>query len=224
MKVVKIIIWLLLVFAVVGLNSLPIVAIGSLTPIQQWIFLIIYSLILIYLFRWLTTKYNLRTKNYFKQLTKKDWAWNIGIFLVLRVVAIGGTLLLSKFYGTDMSANDAVINDLMMSLQDAPLVSNLLFLMFGTLVAPFFEELVFRGFGTHLVFDGTRGWVQAIVLSAVFSLLHISNVGEFILYFIIGLGIYIAYQRRGRLEDGIMVHFLNNSGLLFLFIYTLFTK
>lgn len=223
-KIIPILVWILLVLMVVLFNTLPVIAVGILTPFQQWIFFVIYALALIYLFNLLSKRYGLRTRNYFKRLEKNDWLWNLGIFFILRIVAIIGTMLLSKFYGTELSANDTAINELMMGLQGAPLISNLLFLMSGTIIAPFFEELVFRGFGTFLLFKDRFGWIQGIVLSAVFSLLHISNVGEFILYFIIGMGLYIAYRRRGRLEDAIMVHFLNNSGLLFLFFYTLFTK
>ncbi|PMB84750.1 hypothetical protein CJ205_02355 [Dolosicoccus paucivorans] len=222
--VIHIVAWLLLVLMVLLLNSLPLVMINVLSPMQQWIFLIIYGAILVYLFNLLSKRYNLRTRDYFKRLERADWLWNFGMFLVLRVIAISGTLLLTKIYGTDLSANDTIINELMMNLQAAPLISNLLFLVSTTFIAPFFEELVFRGFGTRLLFNNTYGWIQAIVLSAIFSLLHVSNIGEFILYFILGLGFYLTYKRRGRLEDAIMVHFLNNSGLLFSVLYFLFTK
>ncbi|MGE5594709.1 MAG: lysostaphin resistance A-like protein, partial [Hyphomicrobiales bacterium] len=77
------------------------------------------------------------------------------------------------------------------------------------LVAPFGEELFFRG----LVFTGLIRWgfLPAAAISAfVFTLAHI-DIGSLIPFFLVGLVMAYLYWWRGNLWDSIIFHFLFNS-------------
>ncbi|ALS02983.1 CAAX protease [Enterococcus silesiacus] len=139
----------------------------------------------------------------FDFFTKKNVGIILGGFILARVIAIGGTLLLNT-QGSQSTANDAAIQTLFTG--ENPL---LIILLLG-ISAPIMEEIVFRG--------GIIGfWLEkfpllAIALSSIlFGLIHgPTNVVSFLIYALIGLILSVAYYKTQRLEVSISIHFLNN--------------
>jgi membrane protease YdiL (CAAX protease family) len=80
----------------------------------------------------------------------------------------------------------------------------------GAIVAPFVEEIFFRGF----LFQGFRqryGWVKAMLLSsAIFGAAHLDLVAM-IPAFILGNVLAYTYQRSNSVWPGIIIHFINNA-------------
>lgn len=80
----------------------------------------------------------------------------------------------------------------------------------AVIVAPFVEEMFFRGF----LFQGFRqryGWVAALLLSSgIFAAAHLDPV-SFIPTFVLGAVLGYVYHRSNSLWPGIILHFLNNG-------------
>jgi hypothetical protein len=85
-----------------------------------------------------------------------------------------------------------------------------LFLITGILLAPLFEETIFRGF----LFGGLRqrlGWqYAALISSAIFAASHLS-IAAFIPTFTLGFLFAYLYQRSNSIWPGIILHTLLNS-------------
>lgn len=135
--------------------------------------------------------------------TKRNVGIIIGGYILARVIAIGGTLLLNT-QGSESTANDAVIQTIFTG--ENPL---LIILLIG-ISAPIMEEIVFRG--------GIIGyWLEkfpmvAIALSSIsFGLIHgPTNLISFLIYGLMGLILSMAYYKTKRLEVSMSIHFLNN--------------
>lgn len=95
-------------------------------------------------------------------------------------------------------------------------ISIIIFVILG----PIFEELIFRGFMLKGMFKGHL-LIGYIVSSVLFGLSHgPSSIGEFIIYFGIGLLFGALYLKTNRLEVAIIAHGLNN--LVHILIYLVF--
>ncbi|MGX7149084.1 CPBP family intramembrane glutamic endopeptidase [Enterococcus ureasiticus] len=135
--------------------------------------------------------------------TKRNVGIILGGYILARVIAIGGTLLLNT-QGSESTANDAVIQTIFTG--ENPL---LIILLIG-ISAPIMEEIVFRG--------GIIGyWLEkfpmvAIALSSIsFGLIHgPTNLISFLIYGLMGLILSMAYYKTKRLEVSMSIHFLNN--------------
>ncbi|MFD1900497.1 CPBP family intramembrane glutamic endopeptidase [Enterococcus termitis] len=139
----------------------------------------------------------------FDFFTGKNIGIIIGGYVLARIIAVGGTLLLNM-QGSASTANDAAIQ--LMFKGENPL---LILLLIG-FSAPIMEEIVFRG--------GIIGfWLEQfpivgiIVSSVVFGLIHgPTNVISFLIYGLMGLILSVVYYKTKRLELSISIHFLNN--------------
>jgi len=162
---------------------------------------------------------------------KMSWAdigYALGFFLITRLIAIVGTLLISWIHGEESTANDEIL----MSIANpegtfAPYY--ILFLLAVGMLVPIIEELAFRGIGTHLLFKKHTYWLPLIVTSTIFGFMHNpTNVISFLLYGSIGVVFFIAYQRRKNILDSMLVHILHNgigaALLLVMFIVDLITQ
>jgi len=87
----------------------------------------------------------------------------------------------------------------------------------GALVAPFFEELFFRG----MLYGGIRRrwgvWPALLLSSAVFAGLHPQGVIGFLPLFTLAAAFCLLYEWRKSLLPGMAAHALNN-GLIFVFL------
>jgi uncharacterized protein len=106
-----------------------------------------------------------------------------------------------------------VINDLLGEL-DAPF----LFAFVTAIVAPFTEELFFRGF----LFKGLRekyGWVNALMFSSIIFALFHGQIATLIPTFLLGALFAYLFHRSGSVYPGMFLHFVVNAmgvcGLLF---------
>jgi membrane protease YdiL (CAAX protease family) len=84
------------------------------------------------------------------------------------------------------------------------------FLLVGAVLAPFVEEIFFRGF----LFQGFRqryGWITAMLLSsAIFAVAHLDLV-TLIPTFVLGSVLAYVYHRSNSVWPGMILHFLVNA-------------
>jgi membrane protease YdiL (CAAX protease family) len=83
-------------------------------------------------------------------------------------------------------------------------------LLVAVLVAPFCEEMFFRGYLFPGLARGMQLWLAVLVSSALFGLAH-ADLGSFVVLFIIGIVLAVVRARTDSLWPGIAVHTLNNT-------------
>ncbi len=95
--------------------------------------------------------------------------------------------------------------------------SPLLFVFVTVIVAPFTEELFFRGF----LFKGLRekyGWINALMFSSIIFALFHGQIATLIPTFLLGALFAYMYQRTESVYPGMLLHFtINAVGALILF-------
>lgn len=124
-----------------------------------------------------------------------------------------GLMLLSVFFNILYSAVLGLFG-LRMQPDIAPLFeqtdSPLVLFLGGAVIAPFVEEVFFRGF----VFAGLRGrwsWQRAaVVSSALFAVAHVVPTSVLPI-FILGIVFALLYQVSGSIWPAILMHMLTNS-------------
>ena len=73
----------------------------------------------------------------------------------------------------------------------------IVFVLTITFVAPYLEELVYRGIFKEILFKRTRFWLPFILSSLIFASQHgISNWVAILMYTMMGMIFYLAYHRR----------------------------
>ncbi|MBO0449186.1 CPBP family intramembrane metalloprotease [Enterococcus sp. MJM12] len=184
------------------------------TPIfLRWILVGVWIAFTIFTIKWLWAYYIRHTTDTVKRLRLKDIGIGLLFFILLRIIAVVGTLALQAVYQQNMSANDAALQS-----NDPAKIYPIYFIIFNVcigIIAPIIEELVFRGIFTNLLFFKHRKFLPLIVTSVIFSFLHGSeNIITFLMYFSIGAVLYLAYLRRRNIADSILVHILNNGLLM----------
>ncbi|OEK58917.1 type II CAAX endopeptidase family protein [Staphylococcus equorum] len=166
---------------------------------------------------WVVRSYYLRhsyeeNKQHFK---KKDVGLNILWFVGLRVIVLVFSYLMLWVYGDEVSENDKVLMQNLENINHIDLklaIALVVFFIAITFVAPYLEELVFRGIFKETIFSKFTLWLPLVLSSAIFSINHASaNIIGFILYMLMGVVLYLAYRRRGNIKDSMMVHMLNNA-------------
>ncbi|MDH6365543.1 membrane protease YdiL (CAAX protease family) [Enterococcus sp. PF1-24] len=165
---------------------------------------LLLTLGLIILLVWLATKLKIITLD-FEWSTVSNWGIIALSFILGRIVAFLGTLLIQLTSGSATSTNDAAIDNIISGEQPW-----LIFLIIA--IAPaIMEEIVFRGGIIGFIFE-EHPVVGLIISSAIFGYLHsATTIFEFILYFSLGFIMGFSYYKTKRLEVSIMVHFLNNG-------------
>lgn len=150
----------------------------------------------------------------------KDWGIALLFFLGARVVAVVGTLLIQQLTGQSATANDQALQSFTAYFKGGFFLYTILYVVLVGIVGPIIEELAYRAFPDHLLFQHGHKVLSGVVTTAVFAFPHASTVPEFCLYALIGAILYLAYQRRGNIKDSMLVHILNNlpSALYFLFL------
>ncbi|OFI48683.1 hypothetical protein BG261_07255 [Floricoccus tropicus] len=142
-------------------------------------------------------------------LSKKDVLKDILYLLAIRIIVVILTIASSTIFKSDTTSNDQLLLDFG---KNTSLPYFIAFILCIIIIAPLFEELVFRGIFPELFFQNKYKNLTMIVSSAIFASLHgFDNIISFSMYFLMGLILYLAYQRKGNLSDSILVHALNNS-------------
>lgn len=82
--------------------------------------------------------------------------------------------------------------------------------LFVVFVAPFVEEIFFRGFIYRVFTKVWPIWLGSMLTAAVFAFMHL-QLTNFIPLFIVGLFMNWAYQRSGSIWTSIGFHMINNT-------------
>lgn len=174
---------------------------------------IIWTIFIMWLFRWYYHKKSYETLQHRFRL--KDILINILWFIVLRITIGVFTLIMQSVFGDNISENDKILLNQMEQLNDlsvGSVIGLLFFLIVIIFVAPFLEELLFRGIFKETIFKKSAFLLPLIISSAIFSSLHGStNWISFLMYMTLGMFFYLVYNRRKNLKDSMMVHMLNNA-------------
>jgi len=118
------------------------------------------------------------------------------------VVSLVAEMTQATFHWTDWFDQSLIQGDMQQLI--LPLISY-------TLLAPIFEELVFRGILFSTLRRRLGPWTSIIISAAVFSLAHgYGSVGS-ITIFLSGILWAWAYEKSGSVLPGIAAHALNNS-------------
>ncbi|KXT74835.1 Membrane-bound protease, CAAX family [Streptococcus sp. DD10] len=197
------------------INSIPMYFLAysaSISLILEILFVILYMAFLIVIGKHLFSKYfkyDLNAKKKFR-FGWKDVGFALLFGLLARVVAVLGVMIQYLLSGKLISANDASLRGIGANMSFQHPFFLVLFLFTLVVVAPVFEELVFRGFGNRLLFNKLVSWLGALVTSILFVLPHVHSWAEVPTYFMLALVCYASYARRGNVLDSIVVHMLNN--------------
>lgn len=126
------------------------------------------------------------------------------VFLGLWVVLIIGTLIAGDNF--QMTRHESLST--MMS--DSPLILKAVVVFFAVIVAPVFEEVMFRGlFQSSIVSITGRRWLGIIVASIFFVMLH--PVMHWLGLFALSVCMGYTYERSGSLRRAIFVHMIFNG-------------
>ncbi|WP_379947206.1 CPBP family intramembrane glutamic endopeptidase [Enterococcus devriesei] len=142
---------------------------------------------------WLAKKLKLIEFN-IAWITKKNMLIIIGSTVLLRILAITGTLLIQQLNGTQTSNNDAALSEMFND------VNPLLLFLIIAISAPIMEEIVFRAGIIKLLCKKLP--ILGVVLSSLcFGLIHMAtDLPNFVLYASMGLVFALAYYKTERLE------------------------
>ncbi len=160
------------------------------------------------------TKLSLKALGFRKFSVGTTFFWIVVLIIAILAVNNIYQYLITAFH-LNLQTNDQV---LLAESKKAPLTTYATLLV-AVFVAPFCEEIFFRGF----VFQGLRrgmpaGW--AILFSAlIFGVAH-ADPGSFAVLFIIGLALAFLRWRTKSIWPGMMLHMLNNGiGAIVIVLY-----
>jgi len=150
---------------------------------------------------------------WFQWASKKQRWWGLwvaGGFLVSNwLFQIADWITLAIFSPTLLEPNYAVAE--LVAPENNDVIATIVGFVAPCLSAPFYEEMLYRGFMLPGLTDWTgRWWISAIVQAAVFSAHHVSLTGSVSL-FVLGLAWSILYRQSGSLFVPSLVHVLWNS-------------
>ncbi|MCJ1655341.1 CPBP family intramembrane metalloprotease [Staphylococcus sp. NRL 16/872] len=154
-------------------------------------------------------------ENIHQPLKLKDIGINILWFIGLRIMIIIMSAIMVSIYGQHQSNNDkALMKNLerIDTLTPSIIIALIVFFVAITFIAPYVEEHAFRGIFKETIFNKGSFILPLILSSVIFSANHSAgNLIAFLMYMLMGIGLYLAYKRRGSLKDSILVHMLNNA-------------
>lgn len=146
-----------------------------------------------------------------KQNWKENLLWTLGI---------GGVLALLSLVLAGSEANDSMALLLGSTRSNEGEIIALIYLV---LVAPLFEELLYRGFLLTVFKDRLARWGMLVVAGLLFGVVHTGFVlGLPLLYFsLVGLLLGFLFQKTESIYPSLLLHFLHNVSLALPFILTL---
>ena len=135
------------------------------------------------------------------------WGWGAAIAGVPLFLAVSATwAMLAGQLGFDLAPQQ-----MLAELSNVPLPERWVLMAYGTLGAPFVEELLFRGF---LLPPLTRKAGQAIAIGmsgALFGLAHMSDPHAIVPLVVLGTGLGWLRLRTASIWPGVFVHAVNNA-------------
>jgi len=135
--------------------------------------------------------------------------WSIGVlFVALLVINEASTIWanhLEKAFGGEMEKQDLVD-----SFANAGLGLKLVIAFSACILAPIFEEILFRGFFYGTLKRFSERFFAAITVSLLFALVH-SNLASLVPLFLLAMAFTIAYELTGCLYVPIAMHSIFNT-------------
>lgn len=138
----------------------------------------------------------------------------IGIFVVMIVMEMLISALRIKFTGVTTTENQTAIQNLTSNLN----VTMGAMIIYGVVLAPIVEEIIFRGLVIHYFFRQSWWWASIILSGLLFAFPHMGTVPtnladtlSYLIYTVMGMVMAYVYKKTGNLQDSIAIHFINNA-------------
>lgn len=141
----------------------------------------------------------------------KDFSSAIVILISIWPLVMGAlylTIIVGKIFAPDFQMEQNEGLTVILGYKQWPI--RILMILFATILTPFFEELVFRGFVQSFLRDISYSpWRSIIATSVVFTILH--PLTNFPGLLILSLAMGYAYEKSGSLWRSIFLHCIFNS-------------
>ncbi|MGK7945632.1 MAG: lysostaphin resistance A-like protein, partial [Microcystaceae cyanobacterium] len=148
------------------------------------------------------------------KLNFKDLLWGIGGYLVALPLVVLISLINQQIWQGQGGSNPL----LSLALESQDFVVLGIFFFTASIAAPFFEEMMFRGFLLPSLTAYFPVWGAILVSGLIFALAHL-NLSEVLPLLVLGIVLGFVYSRSRNLLSSMLLHSLWNSGtLLSLFI------
>ncbi len=147
---------------------------------------------------------------------KSSWLKNTLFIIVGFIILVALTYLMNYIYSLfgfgedDTSQNQQTIIDMLKS------DGKIYMILYSVILAPIFEEIVFRKLFYSALKENTKlpVWAIVLIISAVFAFIHVSDVESFVYfpqYFVLALIITSGYAlAKENIFVSLGLHFLNN--------------
>lgn len=149
--------------------------------------------------------------DWFRFKLKGNWFfWGFGGYLVALPCVVVVSLINQQIWQGQGGSNPI----LFLALQAQDQVALAVFFTTASIAAPFFEEVIFRGFLLSSLTRYIPVWGAILVSSLIFSVAHLS-LAEVLPLTTLGIVLGVVYTRSRNLLAPILLHSLWNSGTLF---------
>ncbi|MGK7932432.1 MAG: lysostaphin resistance A-like protein [Microcystaceae cyanobacterium] len=148
------------------------------------------------------------------KLNLKDLLWGIGGYLVALPLVVLVSLINQQIWQGQGGSNPL----LSLALESQDFVVLGIFFFTASIAAPFFEEMMFRGFLLPSLTRYFSLWGAIFISGLIFAFAHL-NLSEVLPLLVLGMVLGFVYSRSRNLLSSMLLHALWNSGtLLSLFI------
>ncbi len=143
------------------------------------------------------------------KLDDRWFLWGIGGYLVALPLVVIISLINQQFWQGQGGSNPL----LFLALESQDKVVLAIFFFTASIAAPFFEEIMFRGFLLPSLTRYVPVWAAIILSSLLFALAHL-NLSEVLPLAMLGIILGVVYTRSRNLLASMLLHSLWNSGTL----------
>ena len=150
-------------------------------------------------------------KDWFKfDFLNRNWlVWGLGGYFVALPLIVLVSLINQQIWQGQGGSNPL----LLLALESQDWLALTLFFVTASVAAPFFEEIMFRGFLLPSLTRYLPVWSAIIISGLVFALAHLS-LSEVFPLATLGIILGVVYTRSRNLLSSILLHSLWNSGTL----------
>lgn len=156
-------------------------------------------------------EFNPLPKDWFKfELKGKAFLWGIGGYLIALPLVVLISLINQQFWQGQGGSNPLLF--LALKAQDQVVLT--IFFITASILAPIFEEIMFRGFLLPSLTRHFSAWNSILISSLIFATAHLS-LSEILPLTMLGIVLGFVYTRSRNLLSSILLHSLWNGGTLF---------
>lgn len=149
-------------------------------------------------------------KNWFKLNVFSNWIlWGLGGYFVAFPLVVIISLVNQQIWQGKGGSNPL----LLLALESQDKIALIIFFITASVAAPFFEEVIFRGFLLPSLTRYLPVWGAIVVSSLIFALAHL-NLSEVLPLATLGIVLGFVYTRSKNLLSSMFLHSLWNSGTL----------